>query len=68
MKGLGKVTGYELQALRYAERYGIVEYEVQGHIMAYKEYWPSEGDILVQYDLNEEREVYRGNGKDVGTK
>lgn len=52
---------YEKKALAYAERIGIYEYQVNGRFL---EYWAffgkSEGWYFVRYDLDAEREVFRG--------
>lgn len=51
---------YEDKALRYAESVGIYEYEVNKNLMEYWTFYGSEGWYFVRYDLDEEREVFRG--------
>jgi len=52
---------YEKKALRHAENIGIIEYQVNGNVM---EYWSffgqSEGWYFVRYDLDAEKDVFRG--------
>lgn len=36
------IEGYDLKALKYAERYGIIEYHVKGNEMIYYTSWPLE--------------------------
>lgn len=53
--------GWDRKALAYCERVGIYEYQVNGHLL---EYWTfygqSEGWMFVRYDLEQEKEVFRG--------
>lgn len=42
---------YELEALLFAEKYGIIEYEVEDHMMKYYESYPNEGTYLHQRNL-----------------
>lgn len=55
------MSKYELEALKYAEEVGIIEYKVNGNLM---EYWTfygqSEGWRFVRYDLDKKKEVFRG--------
>lgn len=36
------MKAYELSALRYAEKYGIIEYHMEGRNMVYYTSWPME--------------------------
>jgi hypothetical protein len=49
------IEGYELNALLYAEKYGIIEYTVEGNIMTYEEFYLNEGRFLHKVDLDKER-------------
>lgn len=55
------MTDYERKALVYAEKIGVYEYAVNGCLM---EYWSffgqSEGWYFVRYDLDLEKEIFRG--------
>ena len=55
------MTDYERKALVYAEKIGVCEYAVNGRLM---EYWSffgqSEGWYFVRYDLDLEKEIFRG--------
>ena len=54
-------TDWNHKALLYAEKIGIYEYAVSGTIMEYWSFYgESEGWIYVQYDLAEEKEIFRG--------
>ena len=46
------VTDYAERALRYAEEYGIIEYDVKGKFMYYKEVLPVEGTINHEINLD----------------
>ena len=54
-----KVRNWAAEALKYAEAVGLCEYEVNGRLM---EYWTfySEGWYFVRYDLELQKEVFRG--------
>lgn len=43
---------YELRALLFAEKYGIIEYEVKGNMMLWLESYPNEGSFLHQLNLD----------------
>lgn len=51
---------YETLALLYAEKYGIISYEVEGNIMSYKEEFPKGNgkyeaySVKVDLDSNKE--------------
>jgi hypothetical protein len=48
---------YSLEALLYAEKYGIIEYDVVAHMMLYTEFYKNEGRFLHLLNLvtNEEK-------------
>ena len=48
---------YELKALRFAERYGIFNYEVQGTEMTYTEVFRTEGTYKAVVDLKTMKET-----------
>ncbi|HLO11544.1 MAG TPA: hypothetical protein VK190_04745 [Pseudoneobacillus sp.] len=50
---------YERQALMYAERYGIVEYEVKGAKMIYNEIFRNEPSYEVTINLDTFQELRR---------
>lgn len=53
---------YETKATQYAEKYGIINYEVDGNNMAYNESFPAERVIYtVRVDLDTMREVRTGH-------
>jgi hypothetical protein len=45
--------------LLYAEKYGIIEYEVKDNIMIYTEEFPNEGKFRHEYNLDTEEETVR---------
>lgn len=45
------MTEYELLALEYAEKYGIIEYDVNGSLMTWVERLPNEGNFEHTKDL-----------------
>jgi hypothetical protein len=45
------IEGYELKALLYAEKYGIIEYIVEGNVMTYEESYTNEGRFVHKVDL-----------------
>lgn len=47
----------EEKALLYAEKYGIIDYEVKGSLMTYTESYPTEGKFLCKVDLNTMKEA-----------
>jgi uncharacterized protein YihD (DUF1040 family) len=50
----------EFKALRYAERFGIIEYEVALNYMTYEEKLPNEGTFRHLYNLiTDETMVYK---------
>lgn len=52
---------YELEAQKYAEERGIIEYDVNGMFMEYWSFYgQSEGWYFVRYDLAHKKEVFRG--------
>lgn len=52
---------YKQKALLRAEKIGVYEYTVIGKYMQYWSFFGREGFIFVRYDLEEEKEVYRGD-------
>ena len=52
---------YNQKAIIYAEKIGVYEYTVIGKFMQYWSFFGNEGFIFVRYDLEEEKEVYRGD-------
>ncbi len=50
---------YEQKALIRAEKIGIYEYSVNGHIMEYISFFGEEGWWYIVYDLEDDREIYR---------
>lgn len=48
---------YEFRALRYAEKYGIIDYEVVGDRMKYTETYKNEGTFTHIIDLDLMKEV-----------
>ena len=52
---------FEKKALCRAENIGVIEYRVQGHFMEYWSFYgKSEGWCFVRYDLDKDKEVFRG--------
>jgi hypothetical protein len=45
------LDGFELQALLYAEKYGIIDYTVKGFKMTWKEFHYGEGTYKVVLNL-----------------
>ena len=56
----GFPLNYEKKALRYAEKVGVYEFKVNGHLMEYWTFYGSEGWYFVRYDLENDKEVFRG--------
>jgi len=54
-----KLSEYEEKALSYVERYGIIEYKVEGNKLYYTESFPTEGDYDVVVDLDTNKELSR---------
>jgi hypothetical protein len=52
-----EVKGYELLALLYAEKYGIIEYSVEGNEMVYEEFYKNEGRFTHRVLLDKEEFV-----------
>ncbi len=50
----------ERKALIYAEKIGVYEYKVNGNLMEYWSFYGSEGWYFIRYDLELEKEVFRG--------
>lgn len=51
------IEGYDLEALKYAEKYGIIEYHVKGNEMIYYTSWPMEHStyrVVVNLDTLDE--------------
>jgi hypothetical protein len=48
---------YELNALLYAEKYGIIDYKVKGSKMTYYETYPNEGTFKAVVDLKTMKET-----------
>jgi hypothetical protein len=58
------MTNFENNALLYAEKYGIIEYEVKGSTMSYTVSYYGEGTYLAEVDLNtmnETRTLVKGS-------
>lgn len=55
-----KASEFEHKALVYAEKIGVYEYKVNGNLMEYWSFYGSEGWYFIRYDLENEREVFRG--------
>ena len=51
---------FEHKALVYAEKIGVYEYKVNGSLMEYWSFYGSEGWYFIRYDLENEKEVFRG--------
>ncbi|MCC2248926.1 hypothetical protein JUJ52_03005 [Virgibacillus sp. AGTR] len=57
-RGSDLLMNYENKGMQYAEKHGIVGYEVNGNIMTYKESFPTEGDTYtVSVDLDTMKET-----------
>ena len=50
----------ERKAIMYAEKIGVYEYKVNGSLMEYWSFYGSEGWYFIRYDLENEKEVFRG--------
>jgi hypothetical protein len=50
---------YEHKATLYAEKHGIVDFEIKGKIMIYKESFPTEGVYEARVDLTTMKEKRR---------
>lgn len=50
----------ESKAAMYAEKIGVYEYKVNGSLMEYWSFYGPEGWYFVRYDLENEKEVFRG--------
>ena len=50
----------EQKAIVRAEKIGVYEYKVNGKYMEYWSFYGSEGWYFVRYDLDEDKEVFRG--------
>ena len=50
----------EHKALVRAEKIGVYEYKVNGSLMEYWSFYGSEGWYFIRYDLENEKEVFRG--------
>jgi hypothetical protein len=53
---------YEHKALLFAEKYGIIKYEVKDHYMIFEESFPTEGTYICRVNLktmSEERKLKR---------
>ena len=50
----------EHKALVRAEEIGVIEYKVNGSLMEYWSFYGSEGWYFIRYDLELEKEVFRG--------
>jgi len=50
----------EHKAIVMAEEIGVVEYKVNGTLMEYWSFYGSEGWYFIRYDLELEKEVFRG--------
>lgn len=48
---LATETNFELAALQYAEKHGIIEYTVEGSLLKYTECWATEGTFEHTVDL-----------------
>lgn len=46
------VTDFDAKALEYAERYGVIDYEVTDSVMTYFEVYPTEGTFKAVVDLS----------------
>lgn len=58
------IEGYDLEALKYAERYGIIEYHVKGNEMIYYTSFPYEHvtyKTVVDLDLQDETRIEMAN-------
>lgn len=51
------LSNYNDLALAYAERYGIIDYKVNGNTMTYQEHFPSEGTYEAVLNLDTRKEV-----------
>ena len=54
------MNSYHRKALARAEKIGVYEYEVNGKYMEYWSFYGSEGWYFVRFDLDEDKEVFRG--------
>jgi hypothetical protein len=54
-----ELEGYELKALLFAEKYGIIDYKVEGNKMTYEEYFYNEGRFLHTVDLDTMKETVK---------
>lgn len=55
IQGLG--YGNDLKALQYAEKYGVIDYEVSGDKMIYFESYPNEGTFKAEVNLDTMKEI-----------
>jgi hypothetical protein len=51
MGKLKELDGYELKALIYAEKYGIIDYKLEGSTIIWEEFYRNEGRVLHTEDL-----------------
>ena len=54
---MNELSHYEMEALLYAEKVGIIEYKVEGKWMIWEESYPNEGTYLHKRDLEEGRSL-----------
>ena len=55
-----KASEFEQKALVHAEKIGVYEYKVNGSLMEYWSFYGREGWYFIRYDLENEKEVFRG--------
>jgi hypothetical protein len=53
------MKSYEQKATLYAEQYGIIDFEIKGKEMIYKESFPTEGIFEARVDLDTMKETRR---------
>ena len=51
------IKGFELAALLFAEKYGIIDYKVEGDKMIYEMFYMNEGRFLHTVDLKTNKET-----------
>jgi hypothetical protein len=52
-----EIKGYELKALLFAEKYGIIDYKVENNKMTFEKSYINEGRYLHTVDLDTNKET-----------
>lgn len=53
------IEDYERKGILYAEKYGVVSYEIKNNTMVYHEKFPTEGIYEVLVNLDDMKEIRR---------